>query len=347
MPLISFLICYIIDAVFRNIFTIFKLIKRHQEGFIFNMAKYVVIARFPPPLGGVSVFSKRKVDQLRQDHNNVLTVDFGKRIWPVKLAWNCINNRQAIYLVNTLNIFIIAYIFMCGGLSRCVIYDHNASRGYYASPIKKRLLMWFLRRARRIVVVHERLSNFYHSVGIEPEVESPFIPPNILKSDEIISTYPRFVKDFINERESIKIVNSAWRYVVDEAGNDLYGIGPSLIALEEVRKRGIAAKMLFAFGDFDDRFWPQDVRERKNRLEREGALCILSGQKELWPLFRSVDLFLRTTFTDGESVSVNEALYFGCKVIASDAVPRPEKAVLYQVGKTTDLIEKIVIESGN
>jgi glycogen(starch) synthase len=51
--------------------------------------------------------------------------------------------------------------------------------------------------------------------------------------------------------------------------------------------------------------------------------------------------FVRPTFTDGDSISVREALALGVPVIASDAANRPEGTVLFETGNSSDLIKKM------
>jgi glycogen(starch) synthase len=51
--------------------------------------------------------------------------------------------------------------------------------------------------------------------------------------------------------------------------------------------------------------------------------------------------FIRPTFTDGDSISVREALALGVPVIASDAAARPEGTVLFETGNSDDLIKKM------
>jgi glycosyltransferase involved in cell wall biosynthesis len=43
----------------------------------------------------------------------------------------------------------------------------------------------------------------------------------------------------------------------------------------------------------------------------------------------SCDLFVRPTNTDGDSVSIREALHLGLPVVASDAVSRPEVCSIF------------------
>ena len=51
--------------------------------------------------------------------------------------------------------------------------------------------------------------------------------------------------------------------------------------------------------------------------------------------------FVRPTFTDGDSISVREALALGVPVIASDAVARPHGTVLFETANPQDLMQKM------
>jgi hypothetical protein len=67
----------------------------------------------------------------------------------------------------------------------------------------------------------------------------------------------------------------------------------------------------------------------------------LTGQKQLWPVFKYKPLFLRLTPTDGDSVSVREAIYFNCNVVASDVIQRPKECDIYNYGNFESLVNII------
>ena len=70
-------------------------------------------------------------------------------------------------------------------------------------------------------------------------------------------------------------------------------------------------------------------------------IFILTGQRELWPLMKHVDLFLRPTLSDGASVSVEEALWCGTPVVASDVCMRPQHVILFKTGDEDDLFRVV------
>ena len=51
---------------------------------------------------------------------------------------------------------------------------------------------------------------------------------------------------------------------------------------------------------------------------------------------------MRSTFADGDAITVREALDLGIPVVASDVVARPPGAVLFTTGDEADLSRKLI-----
>jgi glycosyltransferase involved in cell wall biosynthesis len=49
----------------------------------------------------------------------------------------------------------------------------------------------------------------------------------------------------------------------------------------------------------------------------------------MWPVIKRASVFLRPTTSDGDSISLREALHFNVPVVASDAAPRPAGSILF------------------
>jgi glycosyltransferase involved in cell wall biosynthesis len=62
---------------------------------------------------------------------------------------------------------------------------------------------------------------------------------------------------------------------------------------------------------------------------------------------RSVDVFVRPTYFDGDASSVREALALGLPVVASDTDFRPDGVILFARGNSNDLAEKIALALAN
>lgn len=72
-----------------------------------------------------------------------------------------------------------------------------------------------------------------------------------------------------------------------------------------------------------------------------GKIFYYDNKLDFAALIKKSSLVVRSTRTDGDALTVREALYFGKLVIASDCAERPEKTILFQNENAVDLEEKI------
>ncbi|MDI5934355.1 hypothetical protein [Halomonas kalidii] len=297
----------------------------------------VLVSKFPPPLGGVTIFAQRKAAKLQRAGSKINRVDLACWYWPLLLLRA---RRSSALVVNTVNLSVLAVIFLLGRLGRSKIYDHNGSRHYVSGTLRRSLYLFFVRKSDGVVVVHHHLVESYdQALRDKITIESPFIEPDLTQEADILRDYPDEVKHFMCKDREVKIVNSAWKYVEDDRGRDLYGIGASVRLVSQIVTAGLSAKLLLAFGEFNYSDMPLSLQQEIDHARDAGYLVILDGQKELWPVLRTADVFLRLTSTDGQSISVHEALHFGCAVVASDVVPRPADVLLYRYGDDAELLQ--------
>lgn len=66
----------------------------------------------------------------------------------------------------------------------------------------------------------------------------------------------------------------------------------------------------------------------------------LNNMNAVW---KEADVYIRPTYTDGDSVAVREALDLGVQVVASDVCRRPDGVFTYQYGNLDDFIDKVEI----
>jgi hypothetical protein len=79
----------------------------------------------------------------------------------------------------------------------------------------------------------------------------------------------------------------------------------------------------------------------------EDSFLFASNVSAYHDILTRSDIFIRPTNTDGDSVSLREALYFKIPSLASDAVPRPDEAVLFKNRDADDLTSKVKHILGN
>jgi glycosyltransferase involved in cell wall biosynthesis len=80
-----------------------------------------------------------------------------------------------------------------------------------------------------------------------------------------------------------------------------------------------------------------------NKINSETPVKVMyqAGPVDFVSLLMQADIFVRAAISDGDSVSVREALHAGVKVIASDCSERPRGSSLFKTGDASDLAIKI------
>ena len=60
-------------------------------------------------------------------------------------------------------------------------------------------------------------------------------------------------------------------------------------------------------------------------------------------VMKASDVVLRPTNTDGDSITIREALYFSKAIVASDCAVRPEGTYVFKTRDLDDFCEKIIM----
>lgn len=151
-----------------------------------------------------------------------------------------------------------------------------------------------------------------------------FIPPN--DNEELQSEIKNKILEFKNSFQKIYCTN-AHNYILNKEGKDLYGID-FLLNIFTSSDKFLQFGLIVSdpSGNLYNKY--KTLSEKKNIL-------FLSEPHPFVEVIKLSDVFIRSTTSDGDSLSVKEALYFNKKVIASDCVDRPNGCIIY---KTNDII---------
>jgi glycosyltransferase involved in cell wall biosynthesis len=110
-----------------------------------------------------------------------------------------------------------------------------------------------------------------------------------------------------------------------------YGFGLLVQSLSELRQKHPRLGCV-VMGDSESR--PEGLEQHIY------AIGDVSHESCLAVIARS-DIFVRPTFSDGDAISVREAIALGTPVVASDVVGRPTGTLCFKTGDPTDLASKM------
>ena len=298
------------------------------------------IGPLPPPLGGISVYLYR-LKHLKPNDRYINSNTLGK-IGFLRLL--CQKKEELVlhgYNMKKLTALYFASLFL--GLKYTVVL-HGEGVFQRKNVISWYLLRKSLQRAQSIQFVNqklkERMGEMFPELLSCSCVQSPFLPPPLEDEPAILGTYPKELHHFITNSSPLLVAN-AFKIVFWNDGTELYGLDMCVELVHRLKSQYPQIGLVFALAD--DSSEPDYFAKIKERILTDKLnehIYFMTGQRELWPLFRKADLMVRPTCTDGDALSIREALYFHVPALASDVVPRPDGTIVFNNRDMNDFYEK-------
>jgi glycogen(starch) synthase len=295
----------------------------------------LLVGDYPPPAGGIAVHVLRLHQALRGRGLRVRGIDIGSggRLRPEVLA-----TRSVIQLLrevhrasrdgalvhlhtsgNNAKSFALALAVGAAAPGSVLTLHSGLLPGFLAQRRSRRdLARAACARFRAVLCVSPAQQEALERSGVRAaEVVSPFIDGSLVPE----APWPELLRLHRQARPLVAVACHP---------SPVYGTELALEAIKILRKRWPLAKVVF--------FGPT-AEGRASRLERTADqasdpaewLGELSPSRAL-AVIRAADVFLRPTATDGDALTVREALALGVRCVASDAVPRPAGVVTYASG---------------
>lgn len=312
--------------------------------------KVLLVGTYPPPLGGISVFIYRLTRLLNRNHFNVSVFNTGRKskipgIRFLQFIFCIIWEKFDVVHIQNFDLKKVIILLIFKKIKGYSVYftDHNPFQFDKKSGISMFLFKTLLPRIDCLMLVNNHiLENYKNNLNHFPPrvlVSNVFIPPPVEEKNEIIATYPQQLLSFINNHKPILIANAYQLKFVD--GVDLYGIDMCIRLTHLLSESFENIGFIFCLADEKTNNKKlQEYYSLIDQLKIKENFFFLTGQKQIWPLFESADLFIRPTFRDGYGLSIDEALYFNCRAVASNACERNQEAVIFKNRDLNDLFQK-------
>jgi len=347
--------------------------------------KIAIIGPYPKPYGGISVHIRNFTLYYLKTHHDKLKIniyntsnqkelvddyDFIKRIPSSRLKINFI--LRPLGLIKPLIHFkpdiihysgsaswvmrIITLLFSKTLRAKSILSIHGAGfkNNIFGKNLVKTLsltqkIIWvFIKNYNHIVCDnHYQIRNLKVLGYGDSKISliSEFIPP--IMREEDYEKIPDYIQNFFTKNQ-INLYGMGWDANID--GVDLYGIDMMLKLMQQIKLRynelkiGLTLKLL----NVSDKYL-EKLNKEITEKSLDNILIIERDIREVYPLIEKADIMIRPTCTDGDSVSIREALYFNTEVITSNAVSRPKGCIVFKnrdqddfEKKAFSLIEKLV-----
>jgi glycosyltransferase involved in cell wall biosynthesis len=319
------------------------------------MKRVLIVSPFPPSIiGGVSISTQRLVDSLNKENLHIYKFD-------IRYKNNRYNNSKLLKLIKFLSLVVyllvhkrydVIHFHISGSILRMIVTIYrplfskktkfiSTLHGDASNLINEKYGKKCLKGFDEFICVKKGdsiiLSKFFK--GIIHEIPA-FIPPVI--NDDYEQAIPSEVSKFIN-KDNKKIILWNGSVICSNQFSDLYGLEDTVdtfIKLMEQNKDVKLILMILGEGRNKEEFSIFNrVKEKADRY-KNNILLFKVNNSELWPILKKSDLFIRSAKTDGDALSVREALCLMTPVVATDVAPRPSGTILYS--NKDDLLQKLL-----
>lgn len=312
--------------------------------------KVVTFGIVPPPYGGVSIHIARLKEFLTEHSVENIIWDISKQnggsgferivacCRQIKLSFQ----KDIIYHLHFLSLKYLALMYFYSKIHKTVFSFHNER---FIDDLKRQnfllkgIRIFFLNSLDCVIVDNNNCEILARSIikdHSKIKVIPEFIPP---------ATVPELDSELILDlRKKYKFIIASNAFEISFHKNvDLYGIDILIEMMNDLcTKIKVDAALIFLLPNIKDYEYYNALNERIRKYDlQERFVFITEPLKESSSLWKISDLVVRATNTDGNSLTIHEALSFGIPVIASDCVERPAGVQLFKNRSVEDLTSKV------
>lgn len=310
--------------------------------------RVLITGPLPPPFGGVSLHISRMV-RLLEDNVFIDLVDESK---PVKAEFfniRSLNFYRYFRKLRKTDIFFIhsgvtalRYFHVMAGLimsKKIILTLHSYPKRKNSVP--RFLDNFFFRLANRIIIVNSDILSRLSLPKDKCILRPAFIPPDMDHEPVLPGEITGWISARKGEGKIIACLNASQLKTFNN--EDLYGVDLCIDLARNLRSEELNVSFICTVSSIEEN---PELFERYSTLIRTYDLTtdflLLNRKISFVRLIEKTDMVLRPTNTDGDALTVREALYLGKPVIASDVVKRPEGTILFKTRDLNDLKHKIV-----
>ena len=276
----------------------------------------LIIGKVPPPIGGVTIHVSRLLATLEKTGHPYTFASLDAQ--SLGSIFRQIGKHQVVHL-HTSNPALRFAVSLYGRMSSTsLISTFHGDIGRFGA-VKNALDRASIRLARVPVVLNESSKKVAGELNPQTRLVSSYIPANLDTEPPLGAEWGERLDD-LRRRYPVLASTNAFNVSFTNEGREVYRISEIVTALNGHREIG------FICSDPSGRYRP--YLEQKGVAVGENILLIDERHSFIRVIERS-DILLRLTHTDGDSLSVKEALDMGVPVLASDVVSRPDGTCLF------------------
>jgi glycosyltransferase involved in cell wall biosynthesis len=307
--------------------------------------KLILSGRVPPPYGGVTIHIQRLLEHLDISEIEYTFFHQEKSVYSI-LKFYCSQlhfRKDVIHVFGFQKSYVQFLLLILNKFfrKRIVVSILNERAYFFFNSynfIQRFNAILFLKNVYRVISVNKNaqipIVNKSKIIHI-----SPFIFPARCNLNE--KQIPNEIRNF-NIKHKYVIFANAFRIKFFN-GIDLYGIDLAIEMLNQINKQRQDIGIIFHIPDIVDYDYLSLMKKRIKEYNLNESFIFYThplSTSEYLSILKSSDIFIRPTNTDGDSISIREALYLKIPTITSDATIRPAGTILFENRNPQSLFEK-------
>lgn len=291
--------------------------------------KILIVGTLPSVagVGGVTVHVSRLCDALEERGVPMALCDY--KTLSIASQIRMIKDSSLVHLHVSNPFLRLFYVALCRIFSRRSVLTFHGNLGRFG-VVKNAADLAALRLCDLPVMINE--GSWKKSLAYNPH--SVLIPAYIPsgKPEPLPEELERILHSAREQGRKIVATNASYMHY-SSAGEEIYGI---LFLVEYFKDRdGYMLMVSDPSGQYSSFF----------KGKKPENVCFITQKHSFSSLLSFSDLMVRATSTDGDSLSVREALECGVRVLATDCVDRPEGVVLFKYGDAASLTEALEVKT--
>jgi len=185
-----------------------------------------------------------------------------------------------------------------------------------------------------IITVNQDIGTYLNlkKTLIKPAFIPPTLEPNHILDSEILK--------YISNNK-FKIISANAFRIDDYFGKDMYGIDLAIDLAKQIKNNKLDYKIIFIISTIqgcENKYLEYEKIINSSFLQ--DYILLFAKEISFVNLILKSDLIIRPTRTDGDALTIREALYLNTPILASDVVNRPEGTYTFKNGDAKDLFEQ-------
>lgn len=285
--------------------------------------KVLILGNIPPPIGGVTIHTSRLVDSLKErGYEHFYFLDLRKT--PLLSILAALMKFPVAHLHTSHVYFQLLASVICLVMKRKLIITYHGNLGRYHT-----FKNWVVNLSCRLcyipVVQNQGSLKIASRLNNRTLLLSSFLPTKAFISPDVVNVVTIVA---LKQQYAYVFCTNAGNVTFDRSGNETYGI------LALIHKFAALPMAALIISDPSARY----LQYVQKQLTLPGNIIFISTSHNFSDVLTYSDAFIRNTTTDGDSISIHEAIESQVPVFATDCVSRPPECILYHHISEIDLI---------